>query len=70
MQEVKLPAKRPFILRWLAASSGMKVWLDDKLLLDKSGSGDNLVDKYAVSLSAASSPIELKWATIRRVAEK
>ncbi len=48
----------------------MKVWLDDKLLLDKSGSGDNLVDKYAVSLSAASSPIELKWATIRRVAEK
>ncbi len=70
VRELELPAKRQYILRWLVASSGMKVWLDDKLLLDESGDGYNLDDKYTVSLSANSSPIELKWATIRRVSEK
>jgi WD40 repeat protein/regulation of enolase protein 1 (concanavalin A-like superfamily) len=70
VQELDLTAKQHFTVRWLVGSSGMKVWLNDKLLLDESRSGYNLSDKYAVSISANSNPIELKSATIRRVVEK
>jgi hypothetical protein len=69
-QDVELPANRSFTVRWQVAASGMKVWLDGKLLLEESRDDYNWSDKYAVKIHADSQPIEIKSATVRRITEK
>ena len=66
---ITLPANGWFTVRWQVMPTGMKVWLDGKMLFEEDNEYD-LSHKYPVKIHCGALPIELKSVTVRPVPDK